>query len=93
MQPESNSPAAVTAIANFSDVSFNGILDFQIKAMYVRRKPFRPATTLTTAAHIIAEFDDISSAQIALPHCGTSVVSFLPQVLERYGILRQLAWV
>src|SRR3984957_18057200 len=45
MQPESNRPAAVTAIANFSDVSFIDILDFQSKAIYSENGPFRPATT------------------------------------------------
>src|ERR1700722_950935 len=45
MQPESSRPAAVTAIANFSDVSFNGILGFQSKAIYSKCGAFCPATT------------------------------------------------
>src|ERR1700722_1444270 len=45
MQPESSRQAAVTAIANFSDVSFIDILDFQSKAIYSKSGPFRPATT------------------------------------------------
>jgi hypothetical protein len=32
MQPESRNPAAVTAMANFSDVSFNGIFGFPIES-------------------------------------------------------------
>jgi hypothetical protein len=43
----------------------------------------------TFNSHIIAEFDDISSAGMLFPRCGSLPVSFLPQVLERLWILRQ----
>jgi hypothetical protein len=43
----------------------------------------------THNSHIIAEIHNISSAGIAILHCGSLSVSFLPQVLEQLGILRQ----
>jgi hypothetical protein len=89
MQPESSKPAAVTAIANFSDVSFIGILEFQSRARRSRRETLLPRHDSTFNSHIIAEFDDISSAGMLILHCGSTSVSFLPQVLERPHILRQ----
>ena len=89
MQPESSRPAAVTAIANFSDVNFIGILDFQSKVRWSRRETLLPRHDSTLNSHIIAEFDDISSAAMPILHCGSASVSFLPQVLEHPPILRQ----
>jgi hypothetical protein len=89
MQPESSRPAAVTTIANFSDVSFNGIFDFQSKAIYSKCGAFLSRHDSTFTSHIIAEIHNISSAGIAVLHCGRLPVSFLPQVLEQLGIIRQ----
>jgi hypothetical protein len=42
MQPVSSSPAAVAAIANFSDFSFIGILDFQSTPVFEARDFIAP---------------------------------------------------
>jgi hypothetical protein len=89
MQPESSRPTAVTAIANFSDVSFIGILDFPIDPGVRDAGLYCPRHDSTFNSHIIAEFVDISSAGMVILHCGGLSVSFLPQVLERQHILRQ----
>jgi hypothetical protein len=89
MQPESSRQAAVTAIANFSDVSLSGILDFQSKAIYSKRGAIVSRHDSTFTSHIIAEIDNNSSARMVVLHCGRLPVSFLPQVLEQLAILRQ----
>jgi hypothetical protein len=81
MQPESSKPAAVTAIANFSDVSFIDILD-SIRKRFTRKAGFLPRHDSTFTSHIIAEIDKNSSAGFVILHCDRPPVSFLPQVLE-----------
>jgi hypothetical protein len=57
--------------------------------MCLRQRACLPRHDSTNSVTIIAEIGNNSSVQMAVLHCGSLPVSFLPQLFEQCRILRQ----